>query len=68
MTKVKKCPFGLRTRFCKYQKTYAEDIFSAMEGELLFLCTLDTVEDCPELQKIVDTETRALHRFRPRRT
>lgn len=64
MTKEKKCPFGIRTRFCKYQKTYANDVLSAMEGKLLSLCTLDKVEDCPELKRILNEETRSLHQPR----
>lgn len=49
--KEKQCPF--EARFCKYQETYAHDVFSAMKGELLFLCTLDKIEDCPELKRIL---------------
>ena len=60
MTKEKECPFGIRARFCKYQKTYAKDAFSAMEGKLVFLCTLDNAEDCPELKKILNEEIRSL--------
>ena len=64
MTKEKKCPFGIGARFCEYQKTYAKDAFSAMEGKLLFLCTLDRAKDCPELKKLVNEETRSLHHLR----
>ena len=60
MTRKKECPFGIRVRFCKYQKTYARDIFSAVEGRLLFLCMLGKVGDCPELKDIVNEETRPL--------
>jgi len=63
MTKEKECPFGIRVRFCKYQKTYAEDVLSAMEGKLLFICTLDKAEDCPEVKKMVGDEARSLHHF-----
>jgi len=63
MTKEKECPFGIRVRFCKYQKTYAEDVLSAMEGKLLFICTLDKAEDCPEVKKMADDEARSLHHF-----
>ena len=59
MIKERKWPFGIRARFCQYQKTYAEDVLSAMEGKLFFLCTLDKVEDCPELNKIFNEETRS---------
>lgn len=52
----KECPFGIRARFCKYQKTSAQDVVSAMEGKLLFICTLDRAEDCPELKKALEVE------------
>ena len=68
MTKEKQCPFGIGARFCKYQKTYAQDVFSAMEGKLLFLCTLAKAEDCLELEKIVSEEIRSLYQFHPRHT
>lgn len=64
MTKEKKCPFGIGARFCKYQKTYTRDAFSAMEGELVFLCTLDKVENCPELKNVVNIETSSLRQPR----
>lgn len=63
MTKEKECPFGIRARFCKYQKTYAEDVLSAIEGKLLFICTLDKAEDCPEVKKMVGDEARSPHHF-----
>lgn len=63
MAKQKKCPFGIRARFCKYQKTYAMNVFSAMEGKLLFICTLDKAEDCPEVKNMVDDAARSLHHF-----
>jgi hypothetical protein len=64
MIKEKKCPFGIRARFCKYQRTYAKDAFSVMEGKLLFLCVLDKAGDCLELEKIVNEETRSLRQAR----
>ena len=64
MIKETKCPFGIRARLCKYQKTYAKDVFSAIGGKLLFLCTLDRVEGCPELKKIVNEKTRSPHHLR----
>ena len=64
MTKEKKCPFGIRARVCKYQETYTKDAFSAMERELLFLCVLDKVEDCPELKEILNEETTLLRQPR----
>ncbi len=63
MTKEKECPFGIRARSCKYQRTYAKDVFSAIEGKLLFVCTLDKADDCPEVKNMVDDEARSLHHF-----
>ena len=37
--------------FCKYQETYAKDVFKAIEGDLVFVCTLDNVRNCPELKE-----------------
>ena len=64
MTKEEKCPFGIRARFCKYQKTYAKDAFSAMEGKLLFICTVDKAEDCAELKMVVNEKSRSLRQVR----
>jgi len=43
------CPFGISERFCKHQETRAKDILSAMQGDLVFLCVLGDIKDCPEL-------------------
>lgn len=63
MANQKECPFGITAKFCKYQKTYAKDVFSAMEGKLLFICMLNKAEGCPEVKNIVDDEARSLHHF-----
>ena len=40
MTKeeILECPFGIRMKSCRYQETYAKDLPSAMQGDLVFLC------------------------------
>lgn len=68
MTKEKQCPFGIKARFCKYQKTYAKDTLSAIEGNLLFICALDKVDDCLEIDRIVNGETRPPYSPRIRHT
>jgi hypothetical protein len=59
MTKEKQCPFGIRARFCKYQKTYAKDALSAIEGNLLFICALDKADDCLETERMINEKTRS---------
>ena len=53
---MKECPFGIEKRFCKYQETRAKDLLSAMNGDLVFFCTLDKIEDCPEMKDILRGE------------
>ncbi len=52
-TIVRKCPFGVDARHCEHQETRAKDLMSAMKGELVFLCTLDKLEDCPFMEKLL---------------
>ena len=55
MTKEKtlECPFASEARFCEYQETRARDVLSAMQGDLVFICTLEKLEDCPKLKEII---------------
>jgi len=48
----KECPFGIEARFCKYQETFANDILSAMGGELVLFCILDKMENCPQIKDL----------------
>lgn len=62
MATVRKCPFGIDARHCKHQETRAKDLTSAMEGELVFLCTIDKPEDCPRMKELFSS---ALELFNP---
>jgi len=64
MAREKRCPFGIRARFCKYQRTYAKDALAAIEMKLVFFCVLDTAEDCPELKGIFNGGIRSLRQPR----
>ena len=47
----KQCPFADLARHCPHQETYAQDVFAAIEGKAVFLCTLDKGVVCPYLQE-----------------
>ena len=51
---ILKCPFGIKMRFCKYQETRAKDLPSVMQGDLVFLCTLTKLDNCPEFKKMLE--------------
>ena len=48
------CPFGELARHCPYQETYAQDVFAAIEGKMVFICTLDESVVCPYVQSSID--------------
>jgi len=51
---MKVCPYGISARHCEYQETRAKDLLSTIEGELVFLCKLDKLEDCPFMKKLLE--------------
>ena len=48
------CPFGIDKRFCEHQETRASDLFSAIKGDLIFICKLDKTKNCPEMKQMFD--------------
>ena len=50
----KLCPFADLARHCPHQETYAQDVFAAIEGKLVFICTLDGSIACPYVQAALD--------------
>lgn len=52
-TTVRKCPFGAEARHCRHQETRAKDLLSAMRGELVFLCGLDSLGSCPHMKEFL---------------
>ena len=48
------CPFGIAMRNCQYQETYCKDIVTAIEGDLVFICTLDPNKECPKLEEMLN--------------
>ena len=47
----KLCPFADLARDCPHQETYAQDVSAAIEGEMVFICTLYERFACPYLQE-----------------
>jgi len=54
-TIVRECPFGIDARHCEHQETRAKDLMSAVKGELVFLCTLDKLENCPKMKELLNS-------------
>lgn len=54
----KECPFGISARFCQYQETFSNAwaLSSVLEGELLFICNLSDLKECPRMKKLIDGE------------
>ena len=50
----KLCPFADLARHCPHQETYAQDIFTAIEGKKVFICTLDESGVCPYFQRNIE--------------
>ena len=49
----KQCPFGELARHCPHQETYAQDVFAAFEGTMMFICKLDE-GDCPYFRRALE--------------
>jgi len=50
----KQCPFGEWARHCPHQETYTQDVIAAIEGKLVFICTLDENAVCPYVQRAIE--------------
>jgi len=55
MAEEKRCPFGIDARHCEHQETRAKNLVSAMKGELVFLCKLDKLKDCPRMKELFNS-------------
>jgi len=47
----KQCPFADLARHCPHQETYTQDFIAAIEGKVVFICTLDESGVCPYFQE-----------------
>ena len=48
------CPFAEWAQHCSYQETYAQDVFAAIEGKMVFICTPDESGVCPYFQRNIE--------------
>ena len=53
-TRELECPFGIRMRHCKFQETRAKSYDKAINGELIFICKLDSLINCPKFEEALD--------------
>lgn len=50
----KLCPFAEMAIHCSYQETYTQDVIAAIEGKVVFICTLDESVVCPYFRRVIE--------------